>query len=144
LPNILIEQGLALSPFVAVLDVSGPGGPQPIVAYKHEYIDRLVPPDRFSEPNAAAYASLNAQIERHKAIVGDSADVLYAAQDAETEALDTLIWTQPTTIAGVLALLELLPELRRSRVMDDDQADAITISIIDALRGIHPNAGLPD
>jgi hypothetical protein len=42
--------------------------------------------------------------------------------------------------AGVLALLELLPELRRSRVMDDDQADAIIISVIDALDDIHPNA----
>jgi hypothetical protein len=72
--------------------------------------------------------------------VGDSEDVLYAALDAETEALDTLVWTQPTTIAGVLALLELWPELRRSRVMDDDQTDAITISVIDALREIHPNA----
>jgi hypothetical protein len=72
--------------------------------------------------------------------VGDSEDVLYAALDAETEALDTLVWTQPTTIAGVLALLELWPELRRSRVMDDDQTDAIIISVIDALREIHPNA----
>jgi hypothetical protein len=65
---------------------------------------------------------------------------LYAAQDAETEAVDTLIWTVPTTIAGVLALLELSPELRRSRVLDDGQADAITISVIDALRDLRPNA----
>jgi hypothetical protein len=106
--DMLIEQGLALNPFVAVLDVSGPGRPQPIVAYKHEYIDRLLPADRFSKPNAAAHASLDAQIERHKAIVGDSEDVLYAAQDAETEALDTLVWTPPTTsrcsrITGIVA-----------------------------------------
>jgi hypothetical protein len=75
--------------------------------------------------------------------MGDSEDVLYAAQDAETEAVDTLIWVTPTTIAGVLALLELMPELRRSRVLDDDQTEAITISVIDALRGIHqlPHAG---
>jgi hypothetical protein len=135
--EVLIEQGHALHPFVTVLDVSRPGRPQPIVAYKHESIDRFIPADRFSEPNAAAHASLDAQIERHKAIVGDSEAVLYAAQDAETEALDTLIWTVPTTIAGVLALLELSPDLRRSRVMDDGQADAIIISVIDALRDIH-------
>jgi hypothetical protein len=59
-------------------------------------IDRLLPADRFSEPNAAAHASLDAQIERHKAIVGNSEHVLDAAQDAEDEALDTLVWTPPT------------------------------------------------
>lgn len=78
-------------------------------------------------------------MERHKAIMGDSEGVLYAAEDAQTEALDTLIWTPPTTIAGVLALLELSPELRRSRVMDDDQADAILVSVVDALRDLHPS-----
>ena len=34
----------------------------------------------------------------------------------------------------------MLPELRRARVMDDDQANAIIISVIDALDDIHPNA----
>jgi hypothetical protein len=34
--DMLIEQGLGLSPFISVLDVSGPGRAQPIVAYKHE------------------------------------------------------------------------------------------------------------
>jgi hypothetical protein len=43
---------------------------------------------------------------------------------------------------GVLALLELFPELQRARVMDDDQAAAIMISVIDALDDIHPNARL--
>jgi hypothetical protein len=140
--DMLIEQGLGLSPFISVLNASGPGNPQPTMVYKHEYIDRMLPADRFSKPNAAAHASLDAQIERHKAVVGDSETVLYAALDAETEALDTLIWTPPTTIAGVLALLELFPELQRARVMDDDQAAAIIISVIDALDDIHPNARL--
>jgi hypothetical protein len=36
----------------------------------------------------------------------------------------------------------LLPELRRARVMDDDQSDAIIISVIDALDDIHPNVRL--
>ena len=74
--------------------------------------------------------------------MGDSERVLNAAQDAEDEALHELVWTPPTTIAGVLALLELMPDLRRARVLDDDQNAAITISIIDALDGIHPNARL--
>jgi hypothetical protein len=73
-------------------------------------------------------------------ILGDSERVLYAAQDTETEALDTLVWTPPRTIAGLLALLELWPELRRSRVMDDDQTDTIIGSVIATLDGIHPNA----
>jgi hypothetical protein len=112
------------------------------MVYMHDHIDLLLPVDRFSKRNAAAHASLESQFDRHRAIVGDSERVLYAAQDAETEAVDTLTWTVPTTIAGVLALLELSPELRRSRVLDDGQADAITISVIDALDDIHPNARL--
>ena len=75
--DMLIEQGLGLSPFISVLDVSGPGRPAPVMVYKHEYVDRFIPADRFSEPNAAAHASLDAQIERHKAIEGDSESVLY-------------------------------------------------------------------
>jgi hypothetical protein len=125
-----------------VLDVSRPGRPQPIVAYKHESIDCSIPADRFSEPNAAAHAALDAQIELYKAIVGDSEKVMYAAMDAETEAADTLVWTTPTTIAGVLAPLEMLPELRRSRVLDDDRADSLLCSVAEALRDLHPNAPL--
>jgi hypothetical protein len=56
--------------------------------------------------------------------LGDSEGVLYAALDAETEALDTLVWTPPPTVAGVLALLELWPDMQRARI---DQADAIII-----------------
>ena len=140
--DMLIEQGLGMYAFISVLDASGPRKPTPTMVYTHECIDSLLPADRFSKPNAEAHASLDAQEERHKAIMGDSEDVLNAAQDVETEALDTLIWTPPTTIAGVLALLELLPELRRERIMDADQADATIISVIDALDDIHPNARL--
>jgi hypothetical protein len=89
---------------------------------------------------AAAHAELDAKMERHNAIFGDSEDALNAAQDAETDAVEELVWTPPKTIAAVLALLELWPKLRRSRVLDGDQTDAITISVIDALRDIHPNA----
>jgi hypothetical protein len=136
--EMLIEQGLSMYAFTSVVDTSGPGRPKPTTVYTHEHIDSLLPVDRFGKPNAEAHAALDAQEERRKAIIGDSEAVLNAAQDAETEALDELIWTTPTTIAGVLALLELLPELRRARVMDDDQADAIIISVIDALDDIHP------
>jgi hypothetical protein len=139
--DTLIEQGLGLSPFISVLEMRiGPGRAHPVMVYKHEYVDIHIPPDRFSELNAAAHAELDAKIEQHKAIEGDSEKVMDAAMDAEAEAVDTLVWTPPTTIAGVLALLELLPELRRSRAMDDDQADAIIISVIDALDDIYPNA----
>jgi hypothetical protein len=76
---MMIEQGIGLSPFVSLLDVRGPGPARPIVAYKHECIDRILPGDRFSEPNAAAHASLNAQIERQKAIIGDSESLMWVA-----------------------------------------------------------------
>jgi hypothetical protein len=121
---------------------TGPGHAQPVTVYKREYVDVHLPPYQFSALNAAAHAELDAKIGQHKAIKGDSEDVLNAAQDVETEAVDDLVWTRPTTMAGVLALLELLSELRRARVMDDDQANAIIISVIDALDDIHPNARL--
>jgi hypothetical protein len=134
---ILIERGLGLTPFVSILDVSIPGAPRPVVAYKHEYIDRYVPADRFSEPNAAAHASLDAQIERHKTILGDSEDVAWEAMNEEAEALEILIWTQPTTIAGTLALLELWGEIvATGRQLDDDQTDNLITSVTDALRDL--------
>jgi hypothetical protein len=141
--EMLLEQGLGTCPFISVLNPSGTPSQEPTTVYTHEYIDRLIPPERFSKRNAKAHASLDARREQRKTIMGDSEEVLYAAQDAETEAVDELVWTPPKTIAGVLALLELWPELRRSRVLDDDQTDAITISVADALRGIHqlPEAG---
>jgi hypothetical protein len=139
--EMLIEQGLGSSPFISVLEMrSGLYANQPVTVYKREYVDIHIPPDRFRELNADAHAALDAKIEQHKAIVGDSEKVMYAAMDAETEAVDSLLWTTPTTIAGVLALLELLPDLRRARVLDADQADAIIISVIDALDDIHPKA----
>jgi hypothetical protein len=141
--DALVEQGRGLSPFICVLEMRiGPGRAQPVTVYKREYIDVHIPPDRFGALNAAAHAEFDVKIEQHKAIVGDSEDVLNAAQDVENEAVNTLVGTRPTTMAGVLALLELLPELRRARVMDDDQTDAIIISAIDALDDIHPNARL--
>jgi hypothetical protein len=140
--EMMIDHGLGSYPVTCVLNATSHGKPTPTMAYTHEQIDQMLPPDRFSKPNAEAHASLDAQIERHKAVTGDSERVLWAAQDAETQAVDTLIWTTPTTIAGVLAVLELLPELRRARVMDDDQADTFIISVIDALDAIHPNARL--
>ena len=39
--------------------------------------------------NAAAHALLDAEMEAHKAILGDSEDVLNSAMDAKTEAVDT-------------------------------------------------------
>jgi hypothetical protein len=137
----LIEQGLGLSPFISVLDVSGPGHAQPMVVYNHEYIDRFIPPDRFSEPNDAAHASLDAQVWRHNAIMGDSQHVMYAAMDAEREVLDTIVWTSATSIAGMLALLELWSEIRKAtpEVLDDDQIDTLILSIAGALRDLHPN-----
>jgi hypothetical protein len=115
--EVMIEQGLGTYPVICVLDATARGKPMPTMVYSHDQIDRHLPPDRFSKANTEAKAALDAQIERNKGAVGDSEEVLYAAQDAETEAVDTLIWTVPTTIAGVLALLELCPELRRSRLL---------------------------
>jgi hypothetical protein len=141
--DMLLEQGLGTRPFISVLNPNGTPSQEPTTVYTHEYIDRLLPPDRFSKRNAKAHESLDARRKQHTTIMGDSEEVLYAAQDAETEAVDELVWTPPKTIAGVLALLEFWSELRRSRVLDDDQTDAITISVADALRGIHqlPEAG---
>lgn len=37
-----------------------------------------------------------------------------------------------------------MPELRRSRVLDDDQADAILVSVAEALRDLHPHVTMID
>jgi hypothetical protein len=138
--EVLIEQGLGLSPFISVLEMrSGPYANEPVMVYKREYVDIHIPPDRFRELNADAHAAFDAKIEQHKAVVGDSEKVMYAAMDAETEALGTLVWTTPTTIAGVLTLLELLPDLLRARI-GADEAAALIVSVIEALRDLHPNA----
>jgi hypothetical protein len=139
--SMLIEQGLGLSPFISVLDVSGPGHASPMVVYNHEYIDRFIPPDRFSEPNDAAHASLDAQVWRHNAIMGDSQHVMYAAMDVEREVLDTIVWTSATTIAGAVALLEFWSVIRKSspEVLDDDQIDTLISSVADVLRVLPPN-----
>jgi hypothetical protein len=139
--GMLIEQGLGLSPFISVLDVGGPGGVRPMVVYDHGHIDRVLPPDRFSEPNATAHASLDAKVQRHNAILGDSQDVVYAAMDVEREVLDTIVWTSATTIGGAVALLEFWSEIRKAtpEVLDDDQSDTLILSIADALRDLHPN-----
>jgi hypothetical protein len=102
--GMLIEQGLGRSPFISVLEMGdGLYAGRPMMVYKHEYVDIHIPPDRFGKLNADAHAALDAQFDRKKAIMGDSERVLYAAEDAKTEALDELAWTTPTTIAGVLA-----------------------------------------
>ena len=143
--ELLIEEGLGQYPVICVLDATcRRGKPEQTMIYTHDQIDRHLPPGRYSKANAEARASLDAKIEQHKGVMGDSEDVLYAAQDAETEALDILVWTSPTTIAGVFALPELFPELRRSRALDDDQADSITISVLEALRDLHPNVAAID
>ena len=140
----LIEEGLGEYAVICVLDATcRHGKPKQTMIYTHDQIDRHLPPDRFGKANADARAALDAKIEQHKEIMGDSESVLYAAQDAETEAVDMLVWTPPTTVAGTLALLELWPELRRARI-DDDQAGAIMISVIDALRDLHPNVAAID
>lgn len=141
--EMLIEQGLGTYPVICVLDAAARGKPMPTMAYSQEQIDKLLPPGRFGKANAEARASLDVQIERHKAALGDSEDVLNSALDAETEALDILVWTPPTTVAGILALLEMGPVLRQARI-DDDQTDAMMISVIDALRALHPNEAAID
>jgi hypothetical protein len=138
--DVLIEQGLGSGSFISVLDVSGPGAPVSGFGLQARIRRHSFHRIRFREVKAAAHAELDAKMERHNAIFGDSEDALNAAQDAETDAVEELVWTPPKTIAAVLALLELWPKLRRSRVLDGDQTDAITISVIDALRDIHPNA----
>ncbi|MBR1190068.1 hypothetical protein [Bradyrhizobium sp. AUGA SZCCT0160] len=137
--EFIIQEGLSPYPVVCVVDRTLLK-PVPVMAYSHAHIDKLVPPDRFSKANAEARAALDVQTKRLKDIVDDAEAALNAAFDAEVEARDTLVWTPPTTVAGVLALLELWPEMRSA--LDDDQADAIRISVIDALQAIHPNVSV--
>jgi hypothetical protein len=77
------------------------------------------------------------KIERNKAALGDSEDVLNAAWTRKPRR-----WTCSSgrhQLRYILALLAMGPALRQARI-DDDRTDAIMISAIDALRDIHPSA----
>lgn len=139
----LIDEGLGEYPVICVLDATCVRGKaHHTMIYTHDQIDRHLPPDRFSKANAEARASLDAKIAQHNEVMGDSEKVLYAAQDMETQAVDILVWTAPTTIAGCLALLEMRWDLRR--ILDDDQDRAVTESIAEVLRDVHPNVAAID
>jgi hypothetical protein len=141
--DTLIEQGLGLSPFVSVLEMRiRPGRAQPVMVYQHEYVDVHIPPDRFSELNAAAHTELDAKFEQHKAIVGDSEKVMYAAMDVEDEALDAVVGTSPTSAAGLLAMLEFLRSVREIGEMTVDRTEALLNSLADAVRALHPDVVL--
>jgi len=45
--DILMKKGLGLNPFIFVLDMSEVRRREPIVDYRHDEIDRVIPPDRF-------------------------------------------------------------------------------------------------
>jgi hypothetical protein len=98
-----------------------------------------IPPDRFSKLNAAAHAELDAKFEQHKEILGDTEKVMYAAMDVEREVVDTVVWTVPTSIAGIRALLDFRSE---AGDLDDDQTDSLLCSIAEALRDLHPSVAV--
>jgi len=74
--------------------------------------------------------------------MGDSKDVLFDALNAESEELDTLLWTTPTTIGGLFALLELWEEIMKTRpdTLFSDYNEAQISSVTQVLRDLHPNA----
>ncbi len=112
---------------------------QPVMVYKREYVDIHIPPDRFSEMNAAAHAELDAKFEQHKAILGDSEKVVYAAMDVEGEARDAVVGTSPTSAADLLAMLEFLRSDREIGEMTVDHTEVLLNSLVDAVRALHPD-----
>lgn len=106
--RVLSELG-KMHPSIAVgaLRFPGPMPPSlPELVYSVERLDQLVPPDEFPVINTRYRADLEAQIREHDAIVGDSEEVAAAAYGAAQDALHNALTVIPTTMAGILALLE--------------------------------------
>ena len=108
--KILLETVGQREPSISVINLSGnprgPGYGQQVTAYSHEQIDALCPPDKFPDMNRLQRAFFDDLARRHADIMGDAERVRQATAGPAYDALADLVETVPTTLAGILALLD--------------------------------------
>jgi hypothetical protein len=139
--KILLEKVGQREPSIGVFDLSNPQSRvygRQLVAYSHEQIDALCPADRFPDMNQLHHASFKDLAKRHADIMGDAERVRQDAAGPAYEALADLVETVPTTLAGILALLDW----QRESIDADSQSlhtghfAMVGDAIADALRGL--------
>jgi hypothetical protein len=145
--KILLETVGQTDPSIGVIRLSGnprgPGYGQQVTAYSHEQIDALCPPDQFPDMNRMHRAWFDDLAKKHQDIMGAAEQVRQDAAGPAYDALEALLETIPTTIGGVLALVDWQREAMEadSQVMDASHCAMVCYTVADALRGL-PNLDL--
>ena len=99
---------------------------QPVFSKTHEEIDRYTPADMFPSENEREHAELAAAISRRDARLLPAEEARDTAWDAEREALGELVQTVPTTMSGVMAMLQF----HREWLDGDDALDVDCLSCL--------------
>ncbi|MGJ5136858.1 hypothetical protein ACQR1V_02630 [Bradyrhizobium oligotrophicum] len=103
-------------------------------------IDAMFPPGKFPRQNMALRRALDIQRKRWDAEAGrcglDSDQIAEAAFDAEADAMDALLATVPTTLAGLVALIFAAQEMGRS--LDNMRIAALLLSLAMAAERLFP------
>jgi hypothetical protein len=104
--QVLVEEGLGLTPFVTLTGVGG----RPFIVYDHKQVDAYG--SSLSEPlKARAHGAMDAAIDRHNAVYGDVEQLVNVATDREAAALQDFVWSVPTSMAGIRAMLAYSTEI---------------------------------
>jgi hypothetical protein len=93
----------------------------------HEQIDYHCPADIWPEENAREHAELSAMIAERDSVCVPTELAMNEAYEAAIETLDAAVETVPTTMAGLMALLELQRDLWE---LNDDVFDRGHLSFI--------------
>ncbi|MCA1399369.1 hypothetical protein [Bradyrhizobium sp. BRP56] len=101
--QILIDEGIGLSPFVVIM-----WDGRPVTVHTHAQIDKNT--GATDRQRAEAHADLDTALSRYAEVFGEAENVADAAYKADCEALDRLLSTVPTSTAGLYALLSYLVE----------------------------------
>ena len=105
--------------------------PGPTLSRTHIEIDRYTPADLHPLENEREHAELSAAIARRDARLIPAKEALDAAWDVERDELGELVDTVPTTMPGVMAMLEL----HRNWASGDDEIDADYLSCL--VKSVH-------
>jgi len=114
--------------FPTTVSIGNPhsGLPGATLSRTHKDIDDYTPVDLYPLENEREHAELSSAIARRDARLIPAEEALEAAWDAEREALGQLVQTVPTTMPGVMAMLEL----HRDWANGDDAIDADYLSCL--------------
>jgi hypothetical protein len=132
--EILIDEGIGLSPFVVVV-----GNGRPIVAYTHPQIDAFG--DIITEQvKVRGHADLDRTLARYREVFGNIENEAGEIGDREIAALEDLVRCTPSSMVGLRALLSYLEfDLEEGR-LDNVDARAALVSVNDTLDNLYPAA----